>query len=415
MATFQADDPSQVNPQNEGYIDESVNPGASARHPGLSLQIPPRPQGFGRSRSVKGLLQSQDASSGSSSSRSFFRGLSFKKKATTPDGEKSSLLYSDIKTTPENPVLSNFLSTWQRCTSLPVTRASNMSPSASSPTPASARTYSEKLKLHMGSVEAPVSRSFSGNYVIVRSVSSTSCKELVQADSTTDLITPAPLEDEDKEIPEEEAVCRICFDVCEERNTLKMECSCKGALRLVHEECAVKWFSTKGNKNCDVCGQEVLNLPVTLLRVPSSNQRINRMEHNQQAPTSQNISAWQDFVVLVLISTICYFFFLEQLLIHDLKTQAIVISAPFSFTLGLLSSIFAVLLSIKEYIWTYAALEFALVAIIVHLFYSFLHLNAVYSIMLSAASGFGIAMSLNSLYIQYFSWRVQVAQSSNPV
>lgn len=410
----------KISHQTETGLNKEISDsGANGRRPDISLQVPPRPLGFGSTAGGKVMDHSQSFSKGRSSPKGFLRVLSFKRKVNVAaDGERSSLLNSDPKTAAESTSMTSISEIpWSRCNSLPVSHAPNLSPSVAA-TPVSARTYNEQqIKPHKD-VKSKVSRSLSipgRNVVIVRSVSFNTRSEQDKEDTNDDQITPAPVEvTEDEEIPEEAAVCRICLDECDEGNTFKMECYCKGDLRLVHEECLIKWLNTKGTNKCEICGKVVQNLPVTLLRVSSSVQRRNRPLQDHQNFNSETISAWQDFVVLVLISTICYFFFLEQLLLPDLKTQAIIMSAPFSFTLGLLGSVFAIVLAIKEYIWTYAALEFALVAITVHLFYTMLHLAPIYSILLSTVFGFGIAMGINYMYIQYVNWRLQVSINENP-
>ncbi|KAJ8642123.1 hypothetical protein MRB53_018817 [Persea americana] len=215
-------------------------------------------------------------------------------------------------------------------------------------------------------------------------------------------------EDSGEDIPEEEAVCRICFvELGEGGETLKMECSCKGELALAHQDCAVKWFSIKGNKTCDICKQDVRNLPVTLLRIQNP-QTINRQPAT--VPQQREISryrVWQDVPVLVMVSMLAYFCFLEQLLVTDLGSRALAISLPFSCVLGLLSSMIASTMVSKSYIWAYASFQFAIVIMFAHIFYTVLNVNPILSVLLSSFTGFGIAISTNSLLVEYLRWRAR--------
>ncbi|PIN25786.1 hypothetical protein CDL12_01468 [Handroanthus impetiginosus] len=65
-----------------------------------------------------------------------------------------------------------------------------------------------------------------------------------------------------EKIPKEEAVCRFCFNLFQDDNVLKTKCKCK--FTLIHESCTVEWSEKKGNKKCDVCEQDIQNIPVTL-------------------------------------------------------------------------------------------------------------------------------------------------------
>ncbi|KAM6578869.1 hypothetical protein CsatB_030706 [Cannabis sativa] len=219
--------------------------------------------------------------------------------------------------------------------------------------------------------------------------------------------TVVGLENDDangEDIPEEEAVCRICFvELCEGGETLKMECSCKGELALAHQECAVKWFSIKGNKTCDICKQEVRNLSVTLLRVQSVHTRSGGARSQQL--DANGFRVWQEVPVLVIISMLAYFCFLEQLLVGKMGTGAIAISLPFSCVLGLLSSMTASTMVKRRFVWVYASIQFALVVLFAHIFYSLIHVQAVLCILLATFAGLGVAMSGSSIIVEFLRWK----------
>ncbi|PKA63991.1 E3 ubiquitin-protein ligase MARCH6 [Apostasia shenzhenica] len=229
----------------------------------------------------------------------------------------------------------------------------------------------------------------------------------------SDIIEAANVDvDEGEDILEEEAVCRICFvELAEGGETLKMECSCKGELALAHQECAIKWFSIKGNKTCDVCKQEVENLPVTLLRLQNpmdANRRPRNGRH--RAPPRQGI--WKDVPVLVIISMLAYFCFLEQLLVNDMGKTALAVSIPFSLVLGLLASLITSAMVSVDFIWAYACFQFAFVIIFAHIFYNVLRVEAVISVLLSSFSGFGVAIAINTLLVAHVIRQVTVNDRS---
>ncbi|XP_027338930.1 uncharacterized protein LOC113852761 [Abrus precatorius] len=231
------------------------------------------------------------------------------------------------------------------------------------------------------------------------------------------LVSEIVSEDASEDIPEEEAVCRICLvELGEGANTLRMECSCKGELALAHQDCAVKWFSIKGNKTCDVCKQDVRNLPVTLLKI-SNPLTVARQPSSAPAPQQREIAyyrIWQDVSVLVLVSMLAYFCFLEELLVSDMGSHALAISLPFSCVFGLLASMIASTMVSGSYMWAYACFQFAIIILFAHVFYTILNVNAILSVLLSSFTGFGISISLNTLLVEYIRWRTRrQIQSSN--
>ncbi|CAK8536252.1 unnamed protein product [Lathyrus sativus] len=208
--------------------------------------------------------------------------------------------------------------------------------------------------------------------------------------------------DNGEDIAEEEAVCRICLiELCEGGETLKMECSCKGELALAHQECAIKWFSIRGNKTCDVCKEEVQNLPVTLLRIQNV-QTQNTAARSQQ---DDDFRVWQELPVLVIVSMLAYFCFLEQLLVGKMGTKAIFISLPFSCVLGLVSAMTSTTMVRNRYIWLYASAQFALVVLFAHIFYPLVGKQAVLAILLASFAGFGVMMSGSSIVSELLKWR----------
>ncbi|XP_039041918.1 uncharacterized protein LOC120180690 isoform X2 [Hibiscus syriacus] len=344
--------------------------------------------------------------------------LSFKQRNANLDIEKAAAiaLASSSTLQREKPSISRTLSISKiftprikRTSSLPVTRITN-----SNLEPTSSGSLSGSVNSNKKGSVLQISRSFSVPVddreeklrkmdSFFRVIPSTPRVKEGEISSNASMEPDADNSDPDGEdIPEEDAVCRICLvELCEGGETLKMECSCKGELALAHKDCVVKWFSIKGNKTCDVCKQEVQNLPVTLLRFQSIHGGISR---GLQADAP---GVWQEVPVLVIVSMLAYFCFLEQLLVGKMGTGAIAISLPFSCMLGLLSSMTSSTMVQRRFVWVYASVQFSLVVIFAHIFYNLVKVQTILSVLLSTFTGFGIVMSGTSIIVEIRRWRIR--------
>ncbi|KAH0660452.1 hypothetical protein KY289_029200 [Solanum tuberosum] len=355
---------------------------------------------------------------GKSSIKSLLPRLSFKlrnmnsdtEKATLPDSDTSAMVPQEKVSIPRSWSFTKlFTPRVKRTSSLPVTPIDHSNPESASGSISRAMTFGPK------ETQLRISRSLSLPVINkdrrTRRVESffrviPSTPQGKDGDSTVPATPPAKVsEDEEpngEDIPEEEAVCRICLvELCEGGETLKMECSCKGELALAHQECAFKWFSVKGNRTCDVCKQEVRNLPVTLRRLQSANVGSNSFQHLE----INGYRVSQELPILVIVSMLAYFCFLEQLLVGSMGTGAIAISVPFSCVLGLLSSLASSTMVKRRFVWVYASIQFILVVFFAHMFYSLVHVQAVLSILLSTFAGLGVAMCGCSILIEFFRWK----------
>ncbi|CAJ2656674.1 uncharacterized protein LOC123922782 isoform X3 [Trifolium pratense] len=275
--------------------------------------------------------------------------LSFKFKNTTSEIEKAAFLaLGGSSAVPQKkPFLSRTLSRMKsrgrKTSSLPVSpvpRSTPVSVHGGKAFPTMASEKELQLPIHRSrsvpafTEDTPVG----GMFRIVRNIPQLNEKIATTSSAASPTSENVETEDEGEDIPEEEAVCRICMvELGEGGDTFKLECSCKGELSLAHKECAVKWFSIKGNRTCDVCKQEVQNLPVTLLRLHQANLQSSRGHLDE----SSQYRVWQDAPILVIVNMLAYFCFLEQLLVSSMGSGAIAMSLPFSCILGLLASMTA--------------------------------------------------------------------------
>ncbi|KAM0022908.1 hypothetical protein Hdeb2414_s0023g00633791 [Helianthus debilis subsp. tardiflorus] len=97
---------------------------------------------------------------------------------------------------------------------------------------------------------------------------------------------------------------------------------------------------------------------------------------------------WQEVLILVIVSMLAYFCFLEQLLVGDIVK--------------------------RQFVWLYAAIQFSFVVIFAHVFYDLIRIHPVLAILLATFAGCGVVMCARSVLVEVLRLRRRwVARSNN--
>lgn len=112
--------------------------------------------------------------------------------------------------------------------------------------------------------------------------------------------------------------CRICYedfsaDEMQSDEVINLGCACARDQAYMHRECALKWFGSKPNTLCEVCGKEAKGLPLELRnKVEAAMQARRKALFNarRQAETMARIyitHALLPAVVLCVVATIVFY------------------------------------------------------------------------------------------------------------
>ncbi|BBG99855.1 RING/U-box superfamily protein [Prunus dulcis] len=293
-----------------------------------------------------------------SSMKNLFPQKSFRAKNLPLDGEKTILIIPDTPSSDGHlakPSTSRSFSL-NKVFFSPSTKATHSLPVTPSANVGSETVQGRHLESHSDFSKIEVKQHMSRSLSVPVNVKTRSLRRMDSGGMMRVIsATPRPsiveaTEDSGEDIPEEEAVCRICLvELSEGGDTLKMECSCKGELALAHKDCAVKWFSIKGNKTCEVCKQDVQNLPVTLLKIHNPQTIIRRPPTVMQ---QREVPRYRQVPIITMLG------------------EALWSLCSFSCSLNMQ-----------------------------------LNVNPILSVLLSSFTGFGIAISTNSLLVEYLRWK----------